>query len=83
MPTDAEQPVDSVRAAIGGYSEPLRRVVAAALLKPRNPIPIDELTDRLLATLGNPPGVDRRLKDLSPAARQLLALLGLGRRWRS
>lgn len=80
MPTDAEQPIDSVRAAIDGYSEPLRRAVAAGLLKPRNPIPIEELTDRLLATLGNPPVVDRRLKDLPPAARKLLALLGLTRR---
>jgi hypothetical protein len=84
MPTDAEQPIESVRAALDGYAEPLRRQVAAALLKSRNPIPADELTDRLMATLGNPPVVDRRLKDLPPAARKLLALLGLTRRsrWR-
>src|SRR4051812_9288088 len=80
MPTDADQPADPVRAALDAYAEPLRRAVAAALLKPRNPIPTDELTDRILTTLTNPPGVDRRLKDLEPAARKLLALLGLTRR---
>ncbi len=82
MPTDAEQPIDPVRAALDGYAEPLRRQVAAALLKSRNPIPADELTDRMVATLGNPPVVDRRLKDLPPATRKLLALLGLTRRGR-
>lgn len=80
MPTDAEQPIALVRAALDGYSEAVRRQVAASLLKPRNPIPVDELSDRILTTLANPPVVDRRLKDLSPAARKLLALLGLTRR---
>lgn len=80
MPTDAEQPIALVRAALDGYSETVRRRVAANLLKPRNPIPADELTARILATLANPPVVDRRLKDLPPAARKLLALLGLTRR---
>jgi hypothetical protein len=80
MPTDAEQPIAAVRAALDGYAEPLRRSVAASLLKSRNHIPTDELTDRILAALANPPGVDRRLKDLPPAARKLLALLGLTRR---
>lgn len=80
MPTDAEQPIAFVRAALDGFAEPLRRAVTASLLKPRNPIPLDELTDRILTTLANPPVVDRRLKDLPPAARKLLALLGFTRR---
>ncbi|MCU0704110.1 MAG: helicase-associated domain-containing protein [Fimbriiglobus sp.] len=82
MPTDAEQLIEFVRAALEGYAEPLRKQVAAGLLRSRNPIPPDELTERLLATLSNPPVVDRRLKDLSAAARRLLALLGLTRRTR-
>lgn len=80
MPTDADPPVALVRAALDGYSEAVRRQVAASLLKSRNHIPVDELTDRILTTLANPPAVDRRLKDLPPDARKLLALLGLTRR---
>ncbi len=80
MPTDAEQPIARVRAALDGYSEALRRQVAAGLLKARNTIPADELTDRILTTLANPPVVDRRLKELSAPARRLVALLGLTRR---
>lgn len=70
---------DAVRAAFAGYSEPLLRVVAATLLKPRNPLPLDELPDRLLGTLANPPVVDRRIQSLPPSARKLLAVIGLTR----
>jgi hypothetical protein len=80
MPNDAEPPFAVVRAALDGYTDDLRKQVVATLLKPRNAIPDDELTDRVLATLANPPGVDRQLKALPPAARRLLALLGLTRR---
>jgi hypothetical protein len=82
MPSDPDQPTDPVRAALDGYTETLRRFVAATLLKPRTPIPADELTDRLLGTLTNPPVIDRRLRDLPPAPRALLAVLALTRRTR-
>ena len=80
MPSDPEQLTAPARAALDGYTETLRRAVAATLIKPRNPIPVDELTDRVLATLANPPVVDRRVRDLPAAARQTLAVLGLTRR---
>jgi hypothetical protein len=80
MSLDPEQSSARVRVAFDGYTETLRRFVAASLIKPRNPIPVDELTDRLLATLANPPVVDRRLRDLPDPARKLLAALGLTRR---
>ncbi len=71
---------DIVRAALAGYSEALLRAVAVSLLKPRNPLPLEELPDRILATLANPPMVDRRIQGLPPAARKLLAVIGLTRR---
>jgi hypothetical protein len=80
MPSDADLPPDPVRAAVDGYTDTLRQQVAATLIKPRTPIPADELTDRFLATLANPPVIDRRLRDLPPAARKLLAVLGRTRR---
>ena len=54
--------------------------MASPLLKPRNPIPIDELTERMIAALGNPPVVDRRIADQMPMARAALAIFGQSRR---
>src|SRR5262245_47429427 len=68
------------RDALAAYAEPLLRAVAARLMKPRTNQPIDELLDKSIATLTNPPVIDRRIKDLPPAARKLLALVGLSRR---
>jgi hypothetical protein len=68
------------RDALSAYAEPLLRTVAAKLVKPRTNQPIDELLDKSAATLTNPPVIDRRIKDLPPAARKLLALVGLSRR---
>lgn len=80
MPSDVEQSTDRVRAALDGYAETLRRLIAANLVKPRTPVPVDELTDRILGTLTNPPVIDRRLRDLPDSSRKLLALLGRTRR---
>ena len=80
MPTDVETWIDRARIAFDGYSETLRRAVASPLLKPRNPIPIDELTERMLGALGNPPVVDRRIADQSPMGRAALAIFGQSRR---
>jgi hypothetical protein len=68
------------RDALAAYAEPLLRAVAARLVRPRTSQPVDELLDRSAATLMNPPVIDRRIKDLPPAARKLLALVGLSRR---
>ncbi len=82
MPPPADPDPWTARAneALGRYTEPLLRTVAAHLVKPRSAIPVDELADRCFATLTNPPVVDRRIKDQSDAARKLLALVGLSRR---
>ena len=66
------------------YAEPLLRKVAAKLIRPRTNQPIDELLEKSVAMLGNPPVIDRRIKDLSVPARKLLAIIGLSRqpRWK-
>jgi len=74
----------AVRAALSRYDDPLLRAVAAKLFKPRSQWPAEELIDRAVDALDNAPVIDRRLKDLSPASRRLLAAVGLSRRsdWR-
>ncbi len=62
------------------YAEPLLREVAGRLVKFRTPLPPDELIEKILSTLANPPVVDRRIKDLPEASRKLLAILGQSRR---
>jgi hypothetical protein len=73
-----------LRQALGRYDEPLLRQVAARLVRTRNQWPADELIDRAAATVVNAAVIDRRLQDLDPAARQLLALVARSRqpRWR-
>ncbi|MCC6418386.1 MAG: helicase-associated domain-containing protein [Gemmataceae bacterium] len=74
---------DRLRRTLLRYDEPLLRQVAARLFKPRNQWPADELSQRSIATLQNAPVLDRRLADLEPACRQVLALIGHSRqaRW--
>jgi len=69
-----------VVAAFSRYAEPLLREVTLRLTKPRNTIPEDELIEKCLAVLLNPPVLDRRIRDLPEAARRALALVGLMRR---
>src|SRR5262249_43397052 len=61
------------------YDEPLLRRVAGRLVKPRNQWPAEELIERLVATAANAPVIDRRLEELEPAGRQLLAAIGHSR----
>jgi hypothetical protein len=86
MPPTAECDDWSVRVrdTLSHYVEPLLRKVAGKLVRPRVNQPIEDLLDKALATLGNPPVIDRRIKDLSPPARKLLATIGLSRqpRWK-
>jgi len=72
------------RDAMSRYAEPLLRTVTARLIKPRTNQPVEELLDKAVAALANPPVVDRRIKDLPPASRKALALIGLSRqpRWK-
>ncbi len=70
--------------ALERYAEPLLRAVAGRLIRARNQWPAAEVRERLLHALGDPVLIDRTLKTLSPTARKLLRLIGLGRqpRWR-
>ncbi len=79
MPSESDDWMERARTALDGYSETLRRNVAGSILKPRNPIPIEELTERILTTLANPPVVDRRIADHSAPGRAALAILGQSR----
>ena len=79
-PSPADDRTDLARATLARYAEPLLRSVVARLVKSRMQPPTDELVDKLLSTLTNPPVVDRRIRDLPESARKLLAVIGLGRR---
>jgi hypothetical protein len=82
MPTpDANDlATEKMRDLFTRYSEELQRAVAAKLVKPRTAIPADELVDKLVSTLLNPPVMDRRLSELPDSARKALAVIGLSRR---
>src|SRR5688500_18551606 len=72
------------RDALSRYDEALLRSVAARLIRPRVNQAVEELVEKSVATLTNPPVIDRRVRDLPDAARKLLTLIGLSRqpRWR-
>jgi len=67
------------RETLARYEVPLVREVATRLIKPRTPIADDELVDRCMSLLSNPPVLDRRIKDLPDPARKILALIGISR----
>jgi hypothetical protein len=66
------------------YADSLVRLVAARLIKPRSQWPADELIGRMVAVMENAAVIDRRVKDLGPTERRLLAFIGHSRqpRWR-
>jgi hypothetical protein len=68
-----------VRRTLACYEEELLRRVAGRFVKPRNFWPAPELISRSIDTLDNPPVLDRRREELSPACRQGLALIALSR----
>jgi hypothetical protein len=72
------------RDALARYGEPLLRTVADKLVRPRTKLPAEELLEKAAATLTNAPVIDRRIKEQSPPARKLMALVGLSRqpRWK-
>jgi hypothetical protein len=73
-----------VRQTLVCYEEPLLRQVAGKLVRPRGQWPVEELIDRCVHAQGNAAVIDRRLHDLDPAGRRLLAAVAHGRqpRWR-
>ncbi|MBY0528528.1 MAG: helicase-associated domain-containing protein [Gemmataceae bacterium] len=73
---------ERLRETLEAYDEPLLRGIATRLFKPRNQWPVDELLERSLATIGNPPVIDRRIKELEPAERRVLALIAHSRQLR-
>jgi XPB/Ssl2-like helicase family protein len=74
---------DQIRRVFGHYDTALLRRVTGRLYKPRSQWPAEELIERGVATLDNDAVIDRRLAELEPAGRKLLALMGLSRqpRW--
>ena len=77
--TDNGAPADfwseHLRKTLAGYDETLLRNLATRLFKPRNQWPVDELLERCLTTLGNAAVIDRRIKELEPIQRRVLALI--------
>ena len=76
---------DRVRDVWRCYAEPLVRLVAGRLYRPRGQWPVEELIERCVDSLSNDAVIDRRLHDLDPAARKLLALMAYSRqpRWKA
>lgn len=70
---------DAVRRTLSRYDEVLLRQVAGQLVRPRGHWPADDLLERSLATLANAAVIDRRLRDLHPGPRRLLALIAHSR----
>lgn len=75
---------ERLRDALGRCEPALVRQVAAKLVRPRNEWPVEDLIDRCVASAGNAVVIDRRLKEIDPACRRLLALIAHSRqpRWR-
>jgi hypothetical protein len=71
---------DKLEHALAAYDVSLLRAIGVRLLRARNQWPADDLRERIRDAVGNAPVVDRRLKELPPACRKLLALIGLSRR---
>ena len=66
---------DLLRQALGPTTSRSCARSPRRLVRTRNQWPADELIDRAAATVVNAAVIDRRLQDLDPAARQLLALV--------
>jgi len=64
------------RDMLSRYSDRLLRTVAARLIRPRVNQALDEVLDKSIGMLTNPPVIDRRVRDLPEASRKLLGLIG-------
>jgi hypothetical protein len=72
-----------IRHTLKRYDEALLRQVAHKLCKPRNQWPVEELADRIVSAFDNVAMLDRRLKEMPAACRQILAAIGQSKqpRW--
>jgi hypothetical protein len=70
---------EHLRRTLQRYDEPLLRLVAGKLLRPRGQWPVDELIERCVATVNNAAVIDRRVQELDATSRRLLALIGHSR----
>lgn len=68
-----------LRRTLQAYDVNFLRPVTSVLVRPRNQWPVEELIDRAVGTVVNPAVIDRRLKDLEPVGRKVLALIGQSR----
>lgn len=68
-----------IEAALRAYWVDVVRSVAQRLLRHRSQWPTNELIERIRDASANAATIDRRLRELSPACRKLLALIGLSR----
>lgn len=68
-----------LRRTLQSYDVNFLREVTSVLVRPRNQWPAEELIDRAVGTVVNPAVIDRRLKDLEPGGRKVLALIGQSR----
>src|SRR5260370_28506022 len=75
IPIPTDPPVSRLERTLRAYEESLLRQVAGKLLRPRGLWPIEELIERCRAAFDNIATIDRRLKELNPPARRLLALI--------
>ncbi|MBI2805137.1 MAG: hypothetical protein HYX68_09170 [Planctomycetes bacterium] len=78
-----DQWTSHTRHTLKRYDETLLRQLAHRLCKPRNQWPVSELLERVVTALNNAAMIDRRLKELPAACRQILAIIGQSRqnRW--
>jgi hypothetical protein len=81
MPS-AETLAEHFRRTLRCYDESLLRQVAQKLCRPRNQWPANELVERIVTALSNPAMLDRRLRDLPVASRQLLSFIAHSRQLR-
>jgi hypothetical protein len=83
-PNGDEAGLAALRTALDRYAEPFLRRCASRFGSRRVQDASLDMRERILAAIENPVMIDRTLKTLSPAARRLLRLVGIGRqtRWR-
>ncbi len=74
--------LDSIRQTFEHYNLVLRRSVLSALVKPRQPLELDDLAEKAISVMVNPPMIDRRLRDVPSVSRKVLAIMAITRNYR-
>lgn len=75
---------DQILAIFQRYEEALIREVARQFIRPRNQWPVEDIIDRLIEAMANPPLIDRRIRELPSGCAKILALIEVSKqpRWR-